>query len=40
MEGGDLEYLVKHNFTKLPWQQLKIKFNSRPVLELELCIES
>ena len=32
MEGGDLEYLVKNNFTKLPHkQQQKIKSDGRPM---------
>ncbi len=40
MEGGDLEYLVKNNFTKLPLQQqLKIKSDGRPTPKLELCTE-
>ena len=31
MEGGDLEYLVKNDFTTLPFErQLKIKSDGRP----------
>lgn len=40
MEGGDLEYLVKNNFTKLPLQQqLRIKSDGRPTPKLELRTE-
>lgn len=40
MEGEDVEYLVKNNFTKLPLQQqLKIKSDGRPTPKLELRTE-
>ena len=40
MEGGDLEFLVKNNFTKLPLQQqLKIISDGRPTPKLELRME-
>lgn len=40
MEGGDLEFLVKNNFTKLPLeQQLKMKSDGRPTPRLRLCME-
>ena len=37
MEGGDLDYLLKNNFTKLPQQQrIKIKSDGRPTPKLKL----
>ena len=40
MEGGDLEYLIKNNFTKLRLQQqLRIKSDGRPTPKLELRAE-
>ena len=36
MEGGDLEYLVKNDFTTLPFErQLKIKSDGRPTPPLK-----
>ena len=40
MEGGDLDYLLKNNFTKLPQQQrIKIKSDGRPTPKLKLRVE-
>ena len=40
MEGGDLDYLLKNNFTKLPQQQrIKIKSDGRSTPKLKLRVE-
>ena len=40
MEGGDFDYLLKNNFTKLPQQQrIKIKSDGRPTPKLKLHVE-
>ena len=40
MEGGDFDYLLKNNLTKLPQQQrIKIKSDGRPTPKLKLRVE-